>query len=162
MKIQLIELYSLQDLLALNKHVLFRMDFDNLGLSVYYSGVTGNDFIGLNMFISNKKYSGHTSVNYLKEIKSEERMSPSTVQIIPVKSDTLLKGVFANYIVANFGFEKKYEELAEKASKLLSELKVEKAIPKSHKKLLTQQAKGVSLKGKSLNENTVSVLPEEE
>ena len=135
MKVQLIELYSLQDLLSLTKHFLFRMDFDNLGLSAYYSGITGDSFIGLNVFISDKKYSGYTTINDNGDIVIKDRMSTTTVQIIPVKVDTLLKGVFANYIVTNFGIDKRYTELVTRATKILGELKTEKDKMKSTKSI---------------------------
>lgn len=162
MKIQLIELHKLQDLLALSKHFLFRMDFDNLGLSVYYSGITSDMFIGLNIFMTDKKYSGNTAINARGEIISKDRMTTTTVNIIAVKSDTLLRGIFANYIVANFGYEKKYKELTDRASKLLAEIKAEKATSKHYEKEITQRAENreVSLREKSVKKNVESVKKE--
>jgi len=102
--IQLIELHSMKDILLLSKHCLFRMDFGNT--KIYYSGATNEDFVGLDLYITNEDYSGNLYLSPDGEIESKPIKSSLTITVIKVKDDTLLRGILANYLVRKYGLGK--------------------------------------------------------
>jgi len=122
MKIQIIELYTMQDLLSLCQNFLFRMDFPQVNRSVYYSGTTSDSFIGLNVYIGEEKYEGDLTLDPMGKIKRAKISGPRTFKVIHVKNDNLLKGILANYLVGYYE-SKSYEKLAQTASSILEELK---------------------------------------
>lgn len=118
MKIQIMELESMQDLLLVTKHFVFKMTFGNI--HVYYSGVTHSDFVGLNVFVSQDDYKGILKLNAYGSIETKEAIDTNTVSVIPVMSDTLLRPILANYLVNKFGITgDMIRDISDVASKMI-------------------------------------------
>jgi hypothetical protein len=122
--IQIIELGTMQDLINISKHFLFRMEFGEW--YVYYSGMTGESFVGLNIYLSPEKYEGFVRIDDRGKIVQRKKQDPGSLVIIPVINDTLVRNVLANYIVSTRGISKKTVKAAAKNLNLLLETMGEK------------------------------------
>jgi len=109
MRTQIIELGTMKDLLNISKHYIFRMNFGEL--YVYYSGATSESFVGLNVFFSKEKIDGYVTISGNKVIVKESQ-DPHSIVIVPVKNDTVVRNVLANYIVATRGISEDAIDLA--------------------------------------------------
>jgi len=90
--------------------------------------MTSDTFIGLDMFITTRKYSGYLKLNSdgkIEEMDKIDLANPSNIMVIaviPVKEDSLLRGFLANYLITKYGLN---ESMRKKASKKMAEAIVE-------------------------------------
>lgn len=124
--VQLIELESMRDLLHVSKHFLFRMQFGVI--YIYYSGVTSDTFIGMDLLITKTKYSGYLKLDSdgnVKEMNKIDLGNPKNamvIAIIPVKEDSLLRGYLANFLINKYGInESMIKKSVEKVNEIIKE-----------------------------------------
>jgi len=120
MKYQIMEVTSMEDLLKVSRNFIFKMSFGSI--HIYYSGVTGGEFVGLNVFVTEHDYIGELQLSSQGKIEKIKEMSPHSYSVIFVSDDTLLRPILANYIVNKFGYSKKImDQTASVLTRLISD-----------------------------------------
>jgi len=118
MRTQIMELESMKDLLLVTKHFVFKMSFG--GVNVYYSGMTSNEFVGLNVFITKEDYTGILGLDGNDNIVNKDARDSYTISVIPVMVDSLIRPILANYVVNKFGITRRMiSDMGDLANKMI-------------------------------------------